>query len=117
MLIPSNLHIPIIKVIFMPWLYNVSISEKCQEAIVCVAYPDIIFKCSAPSETGLSKISFLKFVLYNFVAPYSLILGSTKSYSIPAKVLRMASKIILAPSHGTAIPICFLTLSRPPSKT
>lgn len=42
---------------------------------------------------------------------YSFIVASVFGYSIPAKQRRIASKIILAPWHGTAIPICFLTLS------
>lgn len=37
--------------------------------------------------------------------------GSMLGYSMPAKLFRIASKIIFAPLHGTAMPICFLTLS------
>ena len=46
---------------------------------------------------------------------YSLIFASIDGYSIPAKDFNIASKIIFAPLQGTAMPICFLTLSLLPS--
>ena len=48
---------------------------------------------------------------------YSSIFAGMDSYGIPAKVFRIASKMIFAPMHGTAMPICLRTLSLLPSKT
>jgi len=40
--------------------------------------------------------------------------GSTEAYEMPAIVFNTASNITRAPSGGTAMPICFRTLSFEP---
>ena len=63
------------------------------------------------------KKNFLCNILVEHIFVYSLIFAGMDSYGIPANDFRMASKIIFAPLHGTAMPICLRTLSLLPSKT
>lgn len=109
---------------------NVERDKEDQQALEELGWQVlVIWECQLKRKNALTNLQNLyeKIVKILKIEPnefcfqdfffYSSILGFSNLYSIPAKDFRIASKIILAPRQGTAIPICLRTFSLLPSNT